>query len=139
MIECKSPAEDVIDIAETEQVSDYWQHYNQVLVTNYREFALIGRDDKGNPVRHEYYRLTDSEKNFWKLATRSADAVKEHGDRLLEFLERCLRRPVPLTEPKDVAWFLASYARDALGRVAHSKAGTQQVETVRKALEGRSA
>lgn len=134
VIECKKPAEDVVAVADAEQVSRYWEHYNQVLVTNYREFALIGRDDRGNPVRHEYYRLADSEKNFWKLAARPEDAVTQHGDRLPEFLERCLRRPVPLTEPKDVAWFLASYARDALGRVRHARAH-QQVETVRKALE----
>ena len=39
---------------------------------------------------------------------------------------------VSLTDPKDVAWFLASYARDARSRVEHSQAH-RQVETVRKA------
>jgi hypothetical protein len=75
VIECKSPKDDVVTIADTEQVSKYWDRYNQVLVTNYREFALIGRDgDK--PVRHEYFRLAESEKEFWKLASQPASAVK---------------------------------------------------------------
>jgi hypothetical protein len=50
VIECKPPKEDVVAIADTRQVSDYWERYNQVLVTNYREFVLIGRDDRGNPA-----------------------------------------------------------------------------------------
>src|SRR5260370_38520461 len=49
VIECKRPKDDVIAIADTTQVSDYWNRYNQVLVTNYREFLLLGRDDHGNP------------------------------------------------------------------------------------------
>ncbi len=60
--------------------------------------------------------------------------MTEHGDRLLDFFKRCLRRPAPLTDPKDVAWFLASYARDARGRVEHT-AAQRVMETVRKALE----
>jgi hypothetical protein len=132
VIECKPPKQDVLAVAETEQVSDYWQRCNQVLVTNYREFVLIGRDDRGRPVRHEFYRLAATERDFWQ---RPAEAVAtEHGDRLLDFLRRCLRRPAPLTDPKDVAWFLASYARDARGRVEHAAAHTA-MEAVRKALE----
>jgi len=134
VIECKPPRQDVIAIADTKQVSDYWDRYNQVLVTNYREFLLIGKGDAGQPVRHEYYRLAASEKEFWQLAAHPEKAAEQHGDRLLDFLVRCLRRPAPLTDPKDVAWFLASYARDARGRVEHSHA-QRGMETVRKALE----
>jgi hypothetical protein len=132
VIECKKPRDDVLAIADTRQISDYWKHYNQVLVTNYREFLLLGRDDNGRPVRHEFYRLADNERQFWQ---RGVDAtVAEHGDRLIDFFKRCLRRPAPLTDPKDVAWFLASYARDARGRVEHS-AAHKAMATVRKALE----
>jgi Type ISP C-terminal specificity domain/N-6 DNA Methylase len=134
VVECKPPKSDVLDIADTKQVSDYWQQNNQVLVTNYREFLLIGRDEKGKPVRYEYYRLADSEKAFWRLAGKPQAALKEHGERLIDFLKRCLRRSAPLTDPKDVAWFLASYARDARLRVEHSKAHKKLVR-VRAALE----
>jgi len=134
VIECKPPKVDVLEIADTRQVSDYWEHYNQVLVTNYREFVLIGRDEAGQPVRHEYYRLADSERAFWQMAADPSEATEVHGERLLDFLIRCLRRPATLTDPKDVAWFLASYARDARGRVENS-AAQKGMETVRKALE----
>jgi hypothetical protein len=135
VIECKKPKDDVIAIADTAEVSDYWNRYNQVLVTNYREFLLLGRDDGGNPVTHEYYRLAATEKEFWRANVGTMVTV--HGDRVLDFLTRCLRRLTPLTDPKDVAWFLASYARDARdarGRVEHSAAHTPRA-TVRKALE----
>ena len=134
VIEAKPFANDLAKLVAGSQVARYWEQHQQVLVTNFREFALIGRDHQGKPVRHEFYRLAASEKDFWQLASKPEQAVKEHGERLLDFLERCLRRPVPLTDPKDVAWFLASYARDARNRVEHSQAH-KQVETVRKALE----
>ena len=136
-IECKPPKADVLAIADTQQVSQYWDRYNQVLVTNYREFLLIGRDDKGRAVRHEYYRLAESEKEFWSLTQHPDKAAELHGERLLDFFRHCLLRPAPLTDPKDVAWFLASYARDARdarGRVEHS-AAHEVMETVRKAME----
>ena len=41
--------------------------------------------------------------------------------------------PAPLTDPKDVAWFLASYARDAKARMAAADPGT--LDAVRKPLE----
>jgi hypothetical protein len=45
-----------------------------------------------------------------------------------------LLRPASLADPKDVAWFLASYARDARARVEHAHAH-EQLAGVRKALE----
>jgi hypothetical protein len=41
-IEIKGTAENVHTIADGEQVSRYWQRYGLVLVTNYRDFILIG-------------------------------------------------------------------------------------------------
>jgi hypothetical protein len=134
VIEAKPLATDITKLAAGTQVARYWNQHQQVLVTNFREFALIGRDENDRPVRHEFYRLADSEAAFWQLAAHPEQAVREHGERLLQFLERCLRRPADLTDPKDVAWFLASYARDARNRVEHSQAH-RQVEVVRKALE----
>jgi len=56
----------VLAVAQTEQVSDNWDRYSQVLVTNYREFLRLGRDDQGRPMLHEFYCLADSEKKFWQ-------------------------------------------------------------------------
>lgn len=134
VIEAKPLSDDLAKLAAGKQVGRYWEQHQQVLVTNFREFSLIGRDAADRPVRHEYYRLAETESAFWQLAAHPDRAAGEHGERLLQFLERCLRRPAPLTDPKDVAWFLASYARDARNRVEHSQAH-RQVEVVRKALE----
>jgi hypothetical protein len=133
-IEAKPLADDLAKLIRGEQVARYLAQHQQVLVTNFREFALLGHDDHEKPVRLEFYRLAGSEKEFWELAAHPEQAAKDHGERLLQFIERCLRRPVPLTDPKDVAWFLASYARDARSRVEHSQAH-EQVDGVRKALE----
>ena len=51
-----------------------------------------------------------------------------------EFLKRALTQSVALREPKDVAWFLASYARDALQRVEAAGA-LPALGNVRSSLE----
>jgi hypothetical protein len=134
VIECKPPTDDVLAVADTKQISRYYNRFNQVLVTNYREFLLVGRSPNGKPERLEYYRLADSADAFWELCANRKAAVAEHGDRLLDFLKRCLRRPAPLAEPKDVAWFLASYAREARYRI-EANPNRPKLEAVRKALE----
>src|SRR5258708_5612536 len=44
-IECKGTKDDAWVTAESEQVSKYWKEYRQVLVTNYRDFVLVGQDE----------------------------------------------------------------------------------------------
>lgn len=133
VIECKSPKEDVLKIADTKQVTGYWERYNQVLVTNYREFLLVGREgDK--PVRIEHFKLAESEADFWKLTQRAQEVAEKVGERFLDFLKRVILRPAPLARPKDLAWFLASYARDARSRIEHS-AKLPALGTIRKSLE----
>lgn len=133
-IECKKVKDEVVAIADTAQVTRYWNRYRQVLVTNFREFLLVGSDGDGKPVRHEFHVLAKNPSDFARLCANPAQAAAEHGPRLLDFLKRCLLRPAPLTDPKDVAWFLASYARDARARVEHAHAHERLVG-VRKALE----
>ena len=52
----------------------------------------------------------------------------------VEFLKRACLHAAPLINPKDVAWFLASYARDALFRVEQQR-DLPALQTVRSALE----
>ena len=132
VVECKPPKDNLLAIADSAQVSRYWEKFNQVLVTNYREFVLIGRDGAGQRVRYEHFQLAESEKAFWK-----ADPVKlaaEYGDTLLDFLKRVLLRPAPVASPKDVAWFLASYAREAKARVERAS-NFHALDGVRNAME----
>ena len=56
------------------------------------------------------------------------------GAGLGEYLSRALSHRAALTEPKDLAWLLASYARDALHRVEAAR-DTPSLHAVRTALE----
>jgi hypothetical protein len=49
VIECKPWNDDSFARTESSQVSNYLKEYGLVLVTNYHDFVLIGRDDKGKP------------------------------------------------------------------------------------------
>jgi len=112
-IEVKSPADDLIEITQSEQVTNYAQRYGLVLVTNLRAFALVKHQFGQETKILEKYVLASDEETFWKLARRPRSTAQEHGERLMEFLKRALLYQADLTDPKDLAWFLASYARDA--------------------------
>ena len=132
-IEIKAPSQDVWLTARGEQVSRYWGQYRQVLVTNLRDFLLIGEDSAGKPVKLESYRLALDEAEFWKQTNHPRRVVMNHGERFTEFLKRVMLHAAPLTAPKDVAWFLASYARDAKVRLQDKK--LPALDTLRSALE----
>lgn len=112
-IEVKSPQENAIEVAQGEQVTGYAHHYGLVLVTNLREFVLVKEDSGKKPQILEQYSLAGDEAAFWQMARHPRAAAQKHGDSLMEFLKRALLTQAELTDPKDLAWFLASYARDA--------------------------
>jgi N-6 DNA Methylase len=116
-VEAKPAARDVDEVAGTEQVERYRKLYGLVLVTNYWDFLLIGTDRDGGRQEFERFRLAPSDEAFWDLAAHPVKAGRDLGPRFHEFLSRVLLHKAPLTQPKDLAWFLASYARDALARV----------------------
>jgi len=76
VIEVKHTGDDAWITAEGEQVTKYWGHYGQILVTNYRDFVFIGKDESGNPKKLESFRLADSETNFWSLTTQPRKTAK---------------------------------------------------------------
>lgn len=43
--EVKGPGASLMPLLEGKQVSKYWQHYGQVLVTNLRHFAFLGKNE----------------------------------------------------------------------------------------------
>ena len=132
-IEVKSTQDDIAAIAETEQVKEYLAHYGQVLLTNYREFLLLKRT--GNKIQKlESFRLAPDEKSFWLATAHPRKTATELGERLSEYLKRVMLHAAPLNNPKDVAFFLASYARDARSRVEAAK-DLPQLAAVRTALE----
>ena len=68
VVEAKPTSDDAFLTADSKQVSKYWKAYRQVLVTNFRDFLLIGADAEGNPVKLEHYRLAPNENAFWTAA-----------------------------------------------------------------------
>jgi hypothetical protein len=50
VIEIKPTSDDAWVTAEGEQVSRYWGKYRLVLVTNYRDFVIVGQDPFGRPA-----------------------------------------------------------------------------------------
>ena len=134
VIEVKPVEDDARLTARSDQVAGYWQGYRQVLVTNARDFILVGQDTAGHPVQLESFALAGSASEFdGKLAKPRAFA-HEVGPGLSEYLTRVLSHAASLTEPKDVAWLLASYARDGLGRVERT-GDAASLATLREALE----
>lgn len=132
VIEVKPVGADLGKLAATEQVVRYWTRYRLVLVTDLREFALLGEEGGATVVR-ERYRLADTTSDFWELARHPHKAATEQGERFEEFVRRVLLHAAPLVDPKDVAWFLASYARDARSRV--EGAALPALDALRAALE----
>ena len=50
VVEVKSASDDAWLTAESTQVSRYWERYRLVLVTNTRDFVLVGEDSTGQAV-----------------------------------------------------------------------------------------
>jgi hypothetical protein len=78
---------------------------------------LVRQDANREPVELEEYSLAENEAEFWAAARHPRKAAEEHGERFTEYLKRVMLFAAPLTQPRDVAWFLASYAREARARV----------------------
>ena len=134
VIEVKPVSDDALLTAESAQVGRYWQRYRQVLVTNTRDFVLVGEDAAGQPALLETFRLAESESEFAERLEHPRAFANEVGVGLGEYLCRALSNAASLTEPKDLAWLLASYARDGLARV--ERAGDPaSLAAVRAALE----
>jgi hypothetical protein len=125
--------DDILLTADAEQVSRYWTRYRQVLVTNYRDFLLIGQDSDGNAIKLEACHLADHEVAFWAAARHPHQILTMHGERFIEYLKRVMLYAAPLAEPKDVAWFLASYARDAKTRIEVTNLSA--LTSIRRAFE----
>lgn len=133
VIEAKGTGDKVDQIAQSEQVRRYLRRYGQVLVTNYRDFLLVEPGGNDVAVLGERYALAGSEAAFWGGTLDPRSMAAEHGPRFVEYLRRVLLHNAPLAAPKDVAFFLASYARDAAARI--ERRGLPGLTTVRAALE----
>ena len=134
VVEVKAVDDDAWLTAAGDQVSRYWGRYRLVLVTNTRDFVLVGEDAAGRPAKLETFRLADSADDFRHQLEKPRAFARAAGAGLGEYLGRALSHRAALAEPKDLAWLLASYARDGLARV-EAAGDAPALATVRAALE----
>ena len=133
VIEVKGAKDELDAIAHSDQVRGYLKIYGQVLVTNLRGFLLVERGDDGAPRLGERYLLAAGEHLFWQAVEDPATVWEEHGEPFWEYLKRMLLMRAPLTEPRFLAFFLASYARTAAARL--ERTGAPGLGALRGALE----
>ena len=134
VVEVKPASDDAWLTADSAQVSKYWELYRLVLVTNTRDFVLLGEDASGNPTRLETFRLADSAADFETRLQHPRAFANSVGPALAEYLSRALSHRAALAEPRDLARLLASYARDGLARV-EERGDEPSLNAVRSALE----
>ena len=134
VVEVKPSGDDAWLTAGSDQVSRYWDRYRLVLVTNTRDFVLVGEDGQGNPVKLETFRLAESEQAFHSRLETPRAFARDMGTGLGEYLCRALSHSASIVEPKDLAWLMASYARDGLARV-EAAGDAPSLHAVRSALE----
>ena len=134
VVEVKPANDDAWLTADSTQVSKYWGLYRLVLVTNTRDFVLLGEDCDGNPAKLETFRLSASAADFDKALQHPHSFANKTGPALAEYLGRALSHRAALAEPRDLARLLASYARDGLARVEAS-GDAPSLNAVRSALE----
>ncbi len=132
VIEVKALDADLSSFESSPQVRNYLEHYGQILLTNYRSFALWSWRG-GKAVPGERYSIAPSAKEFWdKTHTVRNDAKHPEHERLWQFLRRALLSTARIATPQDLALYLASYAREARARIEIAPMGT--LEPVKKAL-----
>ena len=134
VIEVKASDDDAWLTAAGDQVSRYWGRYRLVLVTNTRDFVLVGEDAAGRPAKLESFRLAESAEDFARRLETPRAFARAVGAGLGEYLARALSHRAALSEPKDLAWLLASHARDGLSRV-EAAGEAPALAAVRSALE----
>ena len=134
VVEVKAAGDDAWLTAAGDQVSRYWGRYRLVLVTNTRDFVLVGEDAAGRPTKLETFRLAADADTFVRRLETPRAFAREVGAGLGEYLTRALSHRAALAEPKDLAWLLASYARDGLARV-EAAGDSPPLAAVRAALE----
>ena len=112
------------------QILRYLRQYSLVLITNLRQFRLLELAPSGAVQVLERYTLADTPADLWRAPL---SAFAKHKDLLPDFLARVMLYRAPLVQPKDVAWLLASYAREARARAEDHP--LRSFEAVKTALQ----
>ena len=95
-MEVKAASDDAWLTADSAQVSGYWDRYRLVLVTNTRDFVLLGEDSLGQPTKLETFRLADSTADFETKLQHPRAFANSVGPALAEYLGRALSHQATL-------------------------------------------
>lgn len=79
VVEVKSQQDDAWLTAEGEQTARYWERYRLVLVTNTRDFVLVGTNTDGKRTKLEAFRLAVSEVEFRQRLEKPGRSPKKWG------------------------------------------------------------
>ena len=123
VVEAKGLSENLSDVfagRHRDQMRKYLDRYSILIVTNYRQFFLFRSNNNGAPEPLEKLIIADKEDLFWEMAENAGEAARTHGSRIAEFLKRSFAYSSSISKPQDVAWFLASYAREALANIENA-------------------
>ena len=125
------PADYNLDALTSEpQTLRYLKQYGLVLITNLREFRLLRLTAAEKVQTLERYTLAVTPAALW---SDPLNLFIRHGGLLPDFLARVMLYRAPLVQPKDLAWLLASYAREARARAEDHPLGS--FRTVKVALQ----
>ena len=90
VVEVKGVGDDACLTAGSGQVSRYWDRYRLVLVTNLRNFVLVGADVEGSPAKLESFTLAEDADDFWRNVEAPRAFARGVGAGLGEYLARVL-------------------------------------------------
>jgi hypothetical protein len=113
VVEIKPADYNLASLSNEPQTLRYLQQYGLVLITNFREFRLLKLTQSNTVQTLERFKLAATPADLWSAPLTS---FTRHKDALPDFLARVMLYRAPLVQPKDVAWLLASYAREASAR-----------------------
>jgi hypothetical protein len=130
VVEIKPADYNLDTLTNAPQTLRYLKQYGLVLITNLREFRLLQLTPTGVVHTLERYTLAVTPSALW---SDPLTLFSRHGDLLPDFLARVMLYRAPLVQPKDVAWLLASYAREARARAEDHPLGS--FRTVKLALQ----
>ena len=135
MVEVKSADADLDALIASEQHDTHWQARKLVLVTNLPDVAPVGQDSGGAMATLEWYSLAGSVPSFDELLQHTTRAANRQGVSLAEYLLRVMSHRSIISEPRDLARLLASYACDALQRIEQEEEEEDSLATIREAIE----
>jgi hypothetical protein len=130
VVEVKPADYNLDTLAAEPQTLRYLRQYGLVLITNLREFRLLQLSASGAVQTLERYTLAATAADLWQAPLSS---FANHKDLLPDFLARVMLYRAPLAQPKDVAWLLASYAREARARAEDHP--LRSFDAVKRALQ----